>query len=1200
MRVENPEPAEQPEERGLRPVIPASDYALRGRWALIVGISTYQHERWNLKYAHRDAEALYDLIHKPSGGGFDDKHICKLINEQATTRNVYRALRTFLKGPKAEDVVLIYLACHGAPDPDLPENVYLITYDTDPDDISGTAVPMREIDLSLQENLKAERTIIIADACHSGVLGGKGLRSADETAPVNRYLQSLSESQAGGALLTSARSNETSREDEKWGEGHGVFTYYLLKGMEGEADRNPKNGIVTVGELFDYVWEKVREATDGKQNPYTGPGPVFDWPMAWTGGRSAQEHLQLGQGLMDLGWRTDDTGRFQSAAGQFADALFFAQQDKVRLPEANLGRGHALLAAGQDEEAVVELSKVTKRKKAAREHPRAHLYLGMAYARVGQKDKAAKTLGAFVEQAPQDELAPWAAEYAQWLAAIQSGKRYALLIGVSQYLEPLMQTVPGSLTDVAAMKTVLTTQFGFAETDVVTLTDATATRQGVADAFARLIDVATPYDSVIIHYSGHSCPGDVPGYWIVHDTIVGSREAWTSGRIQNGIGAQELHDWMKDLDTKHKTLILDTHPNDRLLRLARQEGDYALLIASTGGLTMEHTVEWQGQRVRMGAFTHAFVQQLQQVDPSEVTYSQVMYPVRDAVQGYFPEQKPDFIGPKERRLFAEADEYAGAFEFSHRRSYDALTLEDVHGRYARCRDQVRAPFPAVHASFGRAFLAKGSYEEAIAALTTAIEQRGEGKPASTLALALAQAGVQRYAEALNNLQAYVEAVPTAGASLQEAVSAVEDLHLGRKAALLVGINEYASPDVPSLNGAVNDVIALKHVLLQRYGFQEGEVVVLLNGEATRERILQELAELVGRFRYLPALFYFAGRGSVDAEDVATIVSVDGRQGEVYDITLHELAALDAVRAANLTAVIDAGWTRIARAEEGSRTLAVDTRRRPAERGFILDRDEEKFAIEVVQVGRVSIYNPSFQKPFLSRSDQGTHERQLPALKEGDTPRVHGEMTHALLQGLWQADPATLTYVQWVESLLPKPVMVGEALDEPVFRASLSQDTLRQWAALEGREPVGQTIELLRRLVQRHNDHYPEGHLNLGVAYGYLQEYDKAIDHMRKATDQKEPYPEAHYHLGRVLLQSGRDAAGAVSELRQAIAQDESNVAARYYLGQALQAFVERDVLVEAEEAYRQYLAGGAPLGQEPQVQAFLDARKAERRRTIVR
>jgi uncharacterized caspase-like protein len=186
----NTEPVpEAPEgERLLRPVEPAADYAQRDRWAVVVGISRYRHESWNLKYAHRDAEAFYDLIRKPSGGGYAEDHVVRLINEEATTRNVTKAIRSFLKKPEPEDLVLIYLACHGAPDPDRPENVYLITHDTDPDDISGTVVPMRDITQSLSKNLEAKRTIIIADTCYSGVIGDRGLRAADETAPVNRYL----------------------------------------------------------------------------------------------------------------------------------------------------------------------------------------------------------------------------------------------------------------------------------------------------------------------------------------------------------------------------------------------------------------------------------------------------------------------------------------------------------------------------------------------------------------------------------------------------------------------------------------------------------------------------------------------------------------------------------------------------------------------------------------------------------------------------------------------------------------------------------------------------------------------------------------------------------------------------------------------------------------------------------------------------
>jgi uncharacterized caspase-like protein len=45
-----------------------------------------------------------------------------------------------------------------------------------------------------------------------------------------------------------------------------VFTYYLLQGLKGAADLN-HDGTVTAGELFSYVQQSVRQATDGKQNP---------------------------------------------------------------------------------------------------------------------------------------------------------------------------------------------------------------------------------------------------------------------------------------------------------------------------------------------------------------------------------------------------------------------------------------------------------------------------------------------------------------------------------------------------------------------------------------------------------------------------------------------------------------------------------------------------------------------------------------------------------------------------------------------------------------------------------------------------------------------------------------------------------------------------------------------------------------------
>lgn len=249
------------------------------RWAVIVGISRYKNSGLDLQYADRDADELYKLLQTPQGGRFEKDYIFKLTNKQATKRNINRALRSFLKKPAREDVVLLYFACHGSPDPERPGNVYLLTHDTDPTDIAGTALPMGDIDRALRDTLLSEKVIILADTCHSAAIGS-GIRTravTENTTLINRYLKDMSQARGGTALLTSAEANEVSFEDKRWGGGHGVFTYYLLQGLRGEADVN-KNGFVSVGELFEYVRENVKKATNHRQHPSIGTNP-FDRNM---------------------------------------------------------------------------------------------------------------------------------------------------------------------------------------------------------------------------------------------------------------------------------------------------------------------------------------------------------------------------------------------------------------------------------------------------------------------------------------------------------------------------------------------------------------------------------------------------------------------------------------------------------------------------------------------------------------------------------------------------------------------------------------------------------------------------------------------------------------------------------------------------------------------------------------------------------
>lgn len=242
------------------------------RWAVVIGISRYQNAHKgipNLRYADRDARAFYEFLKTPQGGAFTEDHIVFLADERATYAKVREALFDFLRKPIKEDLVVIFFAGHGAPEPGNPQNLYLLTHDSDPDRLASTAFPMWDLETSLTRFVKADRVLVFTDACHSAGVGSSiATRSVPSDNLINRYFQELERSGAGRAIFTASEAGELSQESQRWGGGHGVFTHFLLEGMKGAADTN-NDGVVTLGEAIDYVSENVRRQTQNAQHPAT-------------------------------------------------------------------------------------------------------------------------------------------------------------------------------------------------------------------------------------------------------------------------------------------------------------------------------------------------------------------------------------------------------------------------------------------------------------------------------------------------------------------------------------------------------------------------------------------------------------------------------------------------------------------------------------------------------------------------------------------------------------------------------------------------------------------------------------------------------------------------------------------------------------------------------------------------------------------
>jgi tetratricopeptide (TPR) repeat protein len=259
--------AQQPQQRDLKverlDTVPAAKpLQIPVSYAVIVGISRYRNlaDKDQLQFAERDAQSIFTALISPEGGNFRVENVHLLTGDKATLANVRREIGTWLPSvAKPDDRVLIYFAGHGFM---FQGKGYLAPFDFQRDRIAETGYPMDELGSVIGGKIKAKSKILLTDACHSGAITPEG-STPEATENINRTLGDLSKSLFS---LTASRAREQSFEVADLKGGHGVFTYYVVEGMEGAADTSG-DGVVTADELAEYVHTQVREYTSNRQNP---------------------------------------------------------------------------------------------------------------------------------------------------------------------------------------------------------------------------------------------------------------------------------------------------------------------------------------------------------------------------------------------------------------------------------------------------------------------------------------------------------------------------------------------------------------------------------------------------------------------------------------------------------------------------------------------------------------------------------------------------------------------------------------------------------------------------------------------------------------------------------------------------------------------------------------------------------------------
>lgn len=255
------------------------------------GVSQYQNSSLDLQFAHQDVLDLAELFMN-MGSMFSNVYVKTYINEEVTVESIVKA-KEMLKNAGVDDIFVLFIAGHGVHDTDPEATYYYITYNTDINDLKGTAADFELVEGLMQE-IKPRKKFFLMDTCESGetdeetvtaffdFAGSRGIKprttraltialkkgqereKRDYVQESDRYILNDLLRRTGAIVFSSSKGGEFSYESDEY--ANGFFTEELIRGFQGYADFD-KDGIVSSDELRRYVSNAVPELSGNKQHP---------------------------------------------------------------------------------------------------------------------------------------------------------------------------------------------------------------------------------------------------------------------------------------------------------------------------------------------------------------------------------------------------------------------------------------------------------------------------------------------------------------------------------------------------------------------------------------------------------------------------------------------------------------------------------------------------------------------------------------------------------------------------------------------------------------------------------------------------------------------------------------------------------------------------------------------------------------------
>ncbi len=217
--------------------------------AIIIGIQNYKRVP-NAEFANNDAREFSEYAIRALG--IKPEKIKMLLDEEADEVNIVKAFENWLpiQVNKDKTDVYVFYSGHGLPSSD-GKSLYFLPHGVDKELLSRTAVAQNDIVAALTASKPKSVTMFI-DACYSGQTRGGDVLVANAKpvalkADKNAYPPNFT-------VITASANDQISSSSPEL--KHGIFSFYLMKGMEGDADGN-KDGKITAGEMQEYLSDKV-------------------------------------------------------------------------------------------------------------------------------------------------------------------------------------------------------------------------------------------------------------------------------------------------------------------------------------------------------------------------------------------------------------------------------------------------------------------------------------------------------------------------------------------------------------------------------------------------------------------------------------------------------------------------------------------------------------------------------------------------------------------------------------------------------------------------------------------------------------------------------------------------------------------------------------------------------------------------------